>query len=82
MKDRAFGILKMKRTKIREAKQVSCAIKELLEEWIPYIKTMTADNGKEFGDHLSVAEVSQTDIYFANPYSSWQRGANENLNVS
>ena len=78
--DRASGMLKMKRTKTREAKQVSTVINELLEDWIPYIKTMTADNGKEFGDHLKVTKVSQIDFYFADPYSSWQRGANENLN--
>ena len=63
--NRASEMLKMKRTKTREAKKVSCAIKELLEEWIPYITTMIADNVKEFGNHLSVAEVSQIDFYFA-----------------
>lgn len=78
--DRASGMLKMKRTKTRAAKEVSSAINDLLEDWTPYIKTMTADNGKEFGDHLTVAETSQIDFYFAEPYSSWQRGANENLN--
>jgi len=78
--DRASGMLKMKRTKTRESFEVSAAINELLEDWIPYIKTITADNGKEFAEHRRVTENSQIDFYFADPYCSWQRGANENLN--
>ena len=78
--DRASGMLKMKRTETRGAFEVSAAINELLEDWTPYIKTITADNGKEFAEHQRVSENSQVDFYFADPYSSWQRGANENLN--
>ena len=52
----------------------------MLEEWIPYINTITSDNGKEFEEHKSIAEKCQIDFYFANPYSPWERGANENIN--
>jgi len=41
---------------------------EMLEEWILYIKTITADNGKEFTEHKKVLEQCYTDFYFANPY--------------
>ncbi len=78
--DRASGVLKMKKVKSKEAHQVSCVINELLEEWIPYIHTMTSDNGKEFAHHESIAEQLMIDYYFATPYHSWERGANENLN--
>jgi len=78
--DRASGMLKMKRTSTREASEVGTAMKELLEDWIPYIKTITSDNGKEFAQHKDVAASCQVDFYFANPYCSWERGANENLN--
>jgi IS30 family transposase len=78
--DRSSGMLKMKRTNTREAAEVSAAMNELLQDWIPYIRTITSDNGKEFSLHKRVAKVSQIDFYFANPYSSWERGANENLN--
>ncbi|MFH4672723.1 IS30 family transposase [Vibrio alginolyticus] len=37
-------------------------------------------NGSEFCDHELVAEKLKTDIYFANPFSSWERGLNENFN--
>jgi len=42
--------------------------------------TMTTDNGKEFADHEQLSEYLDVDIYFAHPYSSWERGRNENLN--
>jgi IS30 family transposase len=53
---------------------------ELLENWKPYLFTITSDNGKEFAMHQEIATVLEVDFYFANPYSPWQRGANENLN--
>ena len=42
--------------------------------------TITFDNGKEFTHHQKMADAIKADIYFADPYSSWQRGANENTN--
>lgn len=49
-------------------------------------KTMTADNGVEFGD-ASLIERSatapgkkRTQVYFCHPYSSFERGQNENQN--
>lgn len=80
LNDRASGMLKMKKTATREAAELENAINEMLEEWIPYINTITSDNGKEFEEHKSIAEKCQIDFYFANPYSPWERGANENLN--
>jgi len=42
--------------------------------------TLTVDNGKEFASHESVADALQIEVYFADPYSAWQRGLNENTN--
>lgn len=78
--DRASGMLKMKRVISKEAVVVTRAINSLLEEWIPYLHTITADNGKEFAEHKEVAEFLNIDYYFAHPYHSWERGSNENLN--
>lgn len=44
------------------------------------MKTITFDNGLEFADHGRMSEALDVDIYFAHPYSSWERGANENTN--
>jgi IS30 family transposase len=52
---------------------------ELLENWKPYLFTITSDNGKEFAMHQEIATVLEVDFYFANPLVR-ERGANENLN--
>lgn len=78
--DRATGMLKIRKVASKEAKIVSKAIVEELTDWMPYIKTITADNGKEFADHKFVSEQLGIDYYFARPYHSWERGSNENLN--
>jgi len=43
-------------------------------------RTQTFDNGKEFTQHKSIAARLGVAVYFAHPYSSWQRGTNENTN--
>ncbi|ELY1993096.1 IS30 family transposase, partial [Flavobacterium psychrophilum] len=48
--------------------------------WKPFLQTITSDNGKEFAKHEAIAKSLEIDYYFANPYCSWERGANENLN--
>ena len=42
--------------------------------------TITFDNGSEFTRHELITEALGIQVYFADPYSSWQRGANENSN--
>jgi IS30 family transposase len=41
---------------------------------------MTYDNGLEFSAHEEITSVIGIEIYFAQPYASWQRGSNENSN--
>jgi IS30 family transposase len=43
-------------------------------------RTMTFDNGLEFSGHEQITRETGMRIYFARPYSSWQRGSNENRN--
>ena len=42
--------------------------------------TITVDNGKEFADHVKQGRTLEAKIYFAHPYSAFERGCNENLN--
>ncbi len=44
------------------------------------LKTITVDNGKEFAQHKEISEALGIPVYFAHPYHSWERGANENMN--
>jgi IS30 family transposase len=43
-------------------------------------KTLTVDNGKEFSQFKQLEHKTGLCIYFADPYSAWQRGCNENTN--
>jgi len=42
--------------------------------------SITADNGSEFAYHEKISRELNTEFYFAHPYSSWERGLNENTN--
>jgi IS30 family transposase len=78
--DRATGVLFMDKVASKEAKVIEEAAIGLLADWKPLLKTITSDNGKEFANHKVIAEKLEIDFYFAKPYHSWERGANENLN--
>ncbi|MFD1130581.1 IS30 family transposase [Paenibacillus provencensis] len=43
-------------------------------------QTATADRGKEFACYANLEATHGVKVYFADPYSSWQRGSNENAN--
>ncbi|WP_294265744.1 IS30 family transposase [uncultured Chryseobacterium sp.] len=78
--DRASGLLFMGIIDSKESSVVEAKTVELLEEWKPFLHTITSDNGKEFAHHQRIAQSLEIDYFFARPYQSWQRGANENLN--
>ena len=61
-------------------RRITSAIIDLLLPFKERIFTITADNGKEFASHQEVAKELEANFYFANPYHSWERGANENMN--
>lgn len=62
------------------AKATANAIVKLLRPYQPLVKSITYDNGREFSQHEKVAKALKCAGYFADPYSSWQRGTNENTN--
>lgn len=55
---------------------VNQALKAILKEYP--INSITADNGTEFSRLSDVLDPEN--IYYAHPYSSWERGTNENHN--
>lgn len=78
--DRKSKLLLAKPVKRKTAALVSDAIIQLLTPYIEHTHTLTPDNGKEFAYHQQIAKQLETKVYFANPYSSWERGLNEHTN--
>ena len=64
---------------VKKARAVSEAMISLLTPFAACVHTLTTDNGKEFAQHERIAETLDADFFFAHPYSSWERGANENM---
>ena len=52
----------------------------LLKSYRSQVLTITSDNGRKFAAHEEVAHHLQAGFYFAHPYTSWERGTNENTN--
>ena len=64
----------------RLANWVADATISLLQPFTDLVHTITGDNGKEFAEHVRIAETLKANFYFAHPYSAWERGTNENTN--
>ena len=78
--DRASKMTRIGRVATKHSEVVSTIMIDLLKPMELITHTVTLDNGKEFSGHEKIAEALNIDIYFAHPYSSWQRGLNENTN--
>jgi len=62
---------------------VSCinALEKRYGDHFGYIfKSITFDNGMEFSDSAGMEKAGRTMVYYAHPYSSFERGTNENWN--
>lgn len=44
------------------------------------VRTITTDNGTEFSAHELIAKELNTNVFFAHPYISWEKGSIENMN--
>jgi IS30 family transposase len=70
----------IKRVTSKQASVVRRAIVKKLKPFQRLAHTLTTDNGKEFAQHERIAKDLKLNYYFAHPYASWERGANENMN--
>lgn len=71
--------------KNKTQKEVINAIKRARKrfggDFTEVFKTITADNGSEFLNSEEIKKAAKcNEVYYAHPYSSWERGSNENGN--
>jgi IS30 family transposase len=64
----------------KKADLVAEALIDMLTPFQDRVHTITTDNGKEFTQHQKISKTLKTNVYFAHPYHSWERGLNENTN--
>lgn len=66
--------------KLPEGKNAKALAKAVILMLLPYIgkiRSITTDNGSEFAEHILIAKRLKTKIFFAHPYSSWEKGCIE-----
>ncbi|ODS29685.1 MAG: Integrase core domain protein [Candidatus Scalindua rubra] len=78
--ERKSGLALIYKVDRRTKEKTEEAMRRLLGSISDQVHTITSDNGKEFGNHETVAKGLECDFYFAHAYSSWERGTNENTN--
>jgi IS30 family transposase len=78
MVERKSKLLRMEKVEHKTGELTKEAICKLLNGL--EVKTITSDNGKEFALHEEIAKFLEAEFYFCHPYSSWERGVNENTN--
>lgn len=78
--DRKSRFALVKKINHRTEEATRDAVIQMLKPYHLKTLTITCDNGREFAGHKAIAEELGADVYFAHPYSSWERGTNENTN--
>ncbi len=78
--ERKAGLTRLGKVSRRGAAEVRLTTMGRFEAEQDLVLTLTSDNGKEFADHELISRGLNAGFYFAHPYSSWERGTNENTN--
>lgn len=78
--ERRTGFVIIMKLKARNKREVRRALLRAIARHPTMFKTITFDNGTEFHDYEAVERLHPVKCYFANPYHSWERGSNENMN--
>ena len=79
--ERTSRLLEAVKTETKSAREVQQAVVTALQDRpISWVKTITVDNGTEFAEHEAIAGRLGVSVYFADPYSAYQRGSNEQVN--
>lgn len=80
--DRVGGYVWIRKLNGKNAEELADATIKALKplKKLGVLHTITSDNGKEFASREKIAKNLKIDFYFARPYCSCDRGANENTN--
>jgi IS30 family transposase len=79
--ERKSGYLRIGRVDSMKSDVTARVLKQRMKDLPPALRrSMTFDNGKEFAEHHQLTRRPGLQVYFADPYASWQRGTNENTN--
>lgn len=79
--ERKSGLFLVTRVRDKSGSATLDAVVKRMSTLPPSVKhTLTLDNGPENRDWRPLEERTNLKIYFAHPYHSWERGANENAN--
>ena len=74
--ERKYRYVRLTKLLRRTAEKTAMATIRLLRDFP--VRTITNDRGHEFGHHNQVANQLNTQVFFCHPYSSCERGTNEN----
>ena len=78
--DRKTRKLRMIKLPARQAGVVNKALIREVRAGRVKLKSLTLDNGTEFHGFRELEQTLGIEVYFAQPYHSWERGTNENTN--
>jgi len=78
--DRKSMYLKLSLPVNKRSHVVANEMIRLLAPFKKRVHTITTDNGLEFAQHQTISKKLKCDYFFCHPYSSWERGLNENIN--
>lgn len=80
--ERSVNFMMMKKLPFgKDSEKLADAVVELLFPYMHSILSITTDNGSEFAAHESISRrLGNVPVFFADPYSSWQKGSIENIN--
>jgi IS30 family transposase len=78
--ERVTGCVLIGKLRHRTVAALNRRLLEMIRSLPHLFKTITADNGTEFHGYRHIERRTGTNIYFATPYHSWERGTNENTN--
>lgn len=78
--ERKSAFTLMAKLNSKNAGELASTVVNLMAPYKEKVLSITSDNGSEFTRHQRIAKKLQTEFFFAHPYSSWERGLNENTN--